>query len=81
MVKATGGFTILPWLTCQNLSGADANLLREFKGQTPVRDVVFVTGPHSVKLSVQKALVKTILSTVPKELRKDPKKSEILPIT
>lgn len=80
MVKSTQGFTVLPYLTCINMPAQDQKLLRDFKNQTPVRDVGFVTGPHSMKLSIQKALVKTILAGVPKELKKSSSKNEIISI-
>ncbi len=80
MVKSTQGFTVLPYLTYQSLSKEDKELLRDFKGQQPVRTISFVTGPHSMKKSVEKALVKTIISSLPKDLKKSPNKVEVIPI-
>lgn len=80
MVKSSRGFTILPYLACVNLSLADQKLLREFKNKSPVRDISFVTGPHSMKKSIEKALVSVIEKNIPKELRKTPAKVEVLSI-
>ena len=80
MVKATKGFTVLPYLACQNLSELDKKFLREFKGHAPVRDISFVTGPLSMKKSIDKALMKTILKNLPKELKKTDSKAEVIPI-
>jgi LysR family transcriptional regulator, hydrogen peroxide-inducible genes activator len=70
MVKSSRGFTVLPYLTTMNLSDRDQKLIREFKNALPVRDICFVTGPHSMKKSIEKALIKTITQSVPKELKK-----------
>jgi LysR family hydrogen peroxide-inducible transcriptional activator len=80
MVKSSRGFTVLPHLASANLSLADQKLLRDFKNKSPVRDISFVTGPHSMKKSIEKALVKVIEKNLPKELRKAPSKSEVLSI-
>lgn len=80
MVKASGGFTVLPLLACENLSDADKKLLRPFKQNVPVRNIAFVTGPFSMKHSVEKALVKTINKALPKELKKSSAKAEVLSI-
>ena len=80
MVKSTEGFTVLPELACMGLSKPDKEFVRDFKGHLPVRNIAFVTGPHSMKLSIEKALVKTIMSNVPKELKKGSSKAEIIPI-
>lgn len=80
MVKSSKGFTILPFLTASNLSAIDKKLLKDFKSHVPVRDVCFVTGPHSMKKSVEKALIKVINKNIPKELKKEPAKSEVVSI-
>jgi LysR family transcriptional regulator, hydrogen peroxide-inducible genes activator len=80
MVKSSKGFTVLPYLAGLNLSANDQKLLKEFKGHVPVRDIAFVTGPHSMKKSIEKALIKVISKNVPKELRKEPSKTEVLSI-
>lgn len=80
MVKSSKGFTILPYLTASNLSSADQKLLKDFKSHVPVRDVCFVTGPHSMKKSIEKALVKVICKNLPKELKKEAPKSEVVSI-
>lgn len=80
MVKASQGFTLLPYLATVNMSTADQKLLRDFKGLVPVRDISFVTGPHSMKKSIEKALVKVIGKNIPKELKKSSAKAEVLGI-
>jgi LysR family hydrogen peroxide-inducible transcriptional activator len=77
MVKSGKGFTVLPHLACANLSDSDRMHLRGFKDKTPVREIAFVTGPHSMKKSIQKALVEVILKNLPPELRKDLPRTEI----
>jgi LysR family transcriptional regulator, hydrogen peroxide-inducible genes activator len=78
MVKAATGFTVLPYLACANLKQQDRQLLREFKGRVPVRDISFVTGPLSMKSSIEKALIKVIRASVPKELLSMQKKAEVI---
>ena len=80
MVKSSQGFTVLPYLACVNLSTEDKNLLRDFKGHEPVRDISFVTGPHSMKKSIETALVKVVSSSLPKELKKSSSKAEVIAI-
>ena len=80
MVKSAHGFTILPYLATLNLSVADQKLLRDFKSHSPVRDISFVTGPLSMKKSVEKALVKVIGKNLPKDLKKTSPKNEVVSI-
>lgn len=80
MVKSSKGFTVLPFLAGMNLSTEDQKLLKDFKGHVPVRDICFVTGPHSMKKSIEKALIKVITNNLPKELKKTPAKSEVVSI-
>lgn len=80
MVKSTQGFTVLPHLTAINLNTVDQKLIRDFKNHLPVRDVCFVTGPLSMKKSIEKALIEVIIAKVPKELKKESSKKEVMPI-
>lgn len=80
MVKSSTGFTVLPYLAIQTMNSADQKLLRDFKNHLPVRDICFVTGPLSMKKSVEKALVKSILKNIPKEIKKDSAKAEVVSI-
>lgn len=80
MVKSSTGFTVLPYLSSINMSDKDQKSLREFKNQVPVRDVCFVTGPHSMKKSIEKALVKVILKNTPQGLKKESTRTEVLSI-
>jgi hypothetical protein len=45
-----------------------------------VRDISFVTGPHSLKKSIEKAIVKVITKNIPKELKKESSRIEVMPI-
>lgn len=80
MVKASKGFTVLPYLATINMSEADQKLVRDFKSHVPVRDICFVTGPHSMKKSIEKALIKVVGKNIPKELKKTSAKAEVLAI-
>ena len=80
MVKATNGFTVLPYLSCVNLSAGDQKMLRNFKNHSPVRDISFVTGPLSMKTSIDKALIQTIVKSLPKELKRNADKGEVVAI-
>ena len=78
MVKVSKGFTVLPYLACQNMSVEDKKLLRDFKGDVPVRNISFITGPLAMKSSIEKALMEVVLKSMPKELKKSKVKTEVL---
>lgn len=80
MVKSSRGFTVLPYLSSMNMSDKDQKLLKDFKNHVPVRDICFVTGPHSMKKSIEKALIKVISKNIPKELKKESSKTEVMSI-
>lgn len=80
LVKAVGGFTVLPQLTYEGLSSADQKNLRDFKGTTPVREISFVTGPQSIKSSIEKAMIRVIKDNLPKNLKKERLNADIIPI-
>lgn len=80
MVKATKGFTVLPYLATLTLSKNDRELLRDFKSQVPVREISFVTGPLSMKTSIKDALFKVVSGVIPKELKKSSSKAEVISI-
>jgi len=80
MVKSSKGFTVLPELAAEKLSPADQKLLRPFKGSQPVREIAFVTGPMSMKTSIEKAMTNTIRKSIPKELQKKTSKTEVVSI-
>lgn len=79
MVKSASGYTVLPYLAILNLSNEDKKQLRDFKNYVPAREIAFVTGPHSMKESITKAMIKVILGNIPSELKKI-KKADIIPI-
>lgn len=80
LVKSSHGFTVLPYMASSNMSAQDQELVRNFKQNVPVREISFVSGPMSMKNSIQKALIDVILSNIPKELRKTSSKAEVLGI-
>lgn len=80
MVKSTKGFTVLPELACLNLSAEDRKFLRDFNNHIPVRNISFVTGPLSMKTSIDKVLIKTLLKCLPKSLKKESAKAEVISI-
>jgi LysR family hydrogen peroxide-inducible transcriptional activator len=80
MVKSGRGFTVLPYLATRNMSENDQKLLKDFKNHVPVRDVCFVTGPLSMKKSIEKALVEQIQKNIPRELKKESSKTEVVSI-
>ena len=80
MVKSSKGFTVLPYLACENLSIHDQSFLREFKNHLPVRDIGFVSGPLAMKHSIEKSLIKVIMNCLPKSLKKSSPKADVLPI-
>jgi LysR family transcriptional regulator, hydrogen peroxide-inducible genes activator len=80
LVKTSEGFTVLPFLACLNLPDPDQKLLRNFKGSQPSREISFVTGPLSMKNSIEKALVKKVMENLPKELKKTSAKAELVSI-
>jgi LysR family transcriptional regulator, hydrogen peroxide-inducible genes activator len=80
LVKSVGGFTVLPQLTYMGLSSSDQKNLRDFKGVTPVREISFVTGPQSIKTSIEKVLIQSIQKNLPKDLKREKAKADIIPI-
>jgi LysR family transcriptional regulator, hydrogen peroxide-inducible genes activator len=80
MVRSSDGFTVLPYLACLHLAKEDQKLLKDFKGKTPVRDIALVTGMHSIKSSIEKAMKDTIMNSIPDELKKKSTKSEVVGI-
>jgi LysR family hydrogen peroxide-inducible transcriptional activator len=80
MVKSGQGFTVLPYLATKNMSASDQKLIKDFKNHVPVRDVCFVTGPLSMKKSIEKAMIEQIKKSLPRELRGEPPKSEVISI-
>lgn len=81
MVKSSQGFTVLPYLACVNLSVQDQKLIRDFKSHQPVRDIAFVTGPLSMKTSIEEALMKVVMKSLPRELGKTSAKAEVIAIS
>ncbi len=80
LVKSSHGFTVLPYLASINMPAKDQELLRNFKQNIPVREISFVSGPMSMKHSIQKALIEVISANIPKELKRTSLKTEVLGI-
>lgn len=68
LVEEHRGMTILPYLATLRLKEEQRQLLREFKGTPPVREVSIVTNRVHVKTAMIDALACTIKASVPPEL-------------
>ncbi|MDA9120928.1 LysR substrate-binding domain-containing protein [Flavobacteriales bacterium] len=70
LVEKHKGMTILPFLATLNLTKRQRELLREFSGVSPVREVSFTTNRVDVKTAMIDALRKTIIKSIPQKLLK-----------
>ena len=68
LVELHRGMTILPFLATLNLGKNQRELLREFIGHAPVREVSIATNRVHVKTAMIEALRTTILGSVPAQL-------------
>lgn len=68
LVETHKGMTILPFLATLNLNENQRELLREFKGTPPVRQVSIATNRVHVKTAMIEALRLTIAKSVPKQM-------------
>jgi len=68
LVESHKGMTILPYLATLNLSSSQRNMLREFKGNPPVREVSIVKNRVEVKTAMIDALGRSIKESIPSEL-------------
>lgn len=78
LVETHKGMTILPFLATLNLDKNQQELLREFKGVSPVREVSFATNRVHVKTAMIEALRLTIVKTLPQQLTS--KGGEVIPL-
>jgi LysR family hydrogen peroxide-inducible transcriptional activator len=68
LVESYKGMTILPYLATLNLTPEQRKMLREFKGNPPVREVSIVKNRVEVKTAVINALAESIKKSIPSEL-------------
>ncbi|MCF8276459.1 MAG: LysR family transcriptional regulator [Flavobacteriales bacterium] len=68
LVEHHRGMTILPFLATINLDDAKRELLREFKGNLPIREVSIATNRVHVKTAMINALADSIRDSVPARL-------------
>lgn len=68
LVELHRGMTILPFLATLNLGKSQRELLRDFVGHAPVREVSIVTNRVHVKTAMIEALRTTILGSIPAQL-------------
>lgn len=68
LVELHRGMTILPFLATLNLGKSQRELLRDFVGHAPVREVSIVTNRVYVKTAMIEALRTTILGSIPAQL-------------
>jgi LysR family hydrogen peroxide-inducible transcriptional activator len=78
LVESYKGMTILPYLATLNLTPEQRKMLREFKGNPPVREVSIVKNRVEVKTAMIEALAETIINSIPKDLTTA--KGEVIPI-
>ena len=69
LVEHHRGMTILPYLATLNLTEKQSELLREFEGIPPVREVSIVTNRVHVKTAMIAALRETIITSIPAAMR------------
>ena len=70
LVEMHRGMTILPFLATLNLGEKQRELLRDFKGTPPVREVSIVTNRVHVKTAMIDAFRTTIIASVPEQVLK-----------
>jgi len=80
LLRSMPGFTVLPELSLETLAGEDRRRVRPFKGSTPVREIQLVTGPFAVKASIATALTTCVRDSVPKELLKKDKRTNVIEV-
>jgi len=80
LLRSMPGFTVLPELSLETLAGEDRRRVRPFKGSTPVREIQLVTGPFAVKASIATALTTCVRDSVPKELLKKNKRTNVIEV-
>ena len=68
LVETHKGMTILPYLATLNLGKKQRELLREFKGNAPVREVSIATNRVHVKTAMIEALRSTLVNSLPNTL-------------
>ena len=68
LVESHKGMTVLPYLATLNLDERQREMLREFKGTPPVREVSIVTNRVHVKTAMIGALRQSIINSVPQHL-------------
>ncbi|MFT4062586.1 MAG: LysR substrate-binding domain-containing protein [Edaphocola sp.] len=80
MVDKNGGVTILPELATFDFNEDQAERLRYFDAEEPVREISLATNDHFVRLSVLQTLMDEILKLVPEKMRVQKKNRKILRI-
>ena len=78
LVESHKGMTILPYLATLNLTSSQRKMLREFKGNPPVREVSIVKNRVEVKTAMIDALTDSIMDSIPNDLAKV--KGNVVPI-
>lgn len=72
------GTTVLPYLNIMNLKPQSLKRIREFEGQTPLREISLIYKRSGLKRSLLNALFDTIFDQVPDELKVKINKSVVL---
>lgn len=74
MVLQGGGYTILPHMCVNQLSGAHKKLVKPFYSPVPTREISLVTNKDCLKEKIVNVIEEEVLSFVPDELRNIKKK-------
>lgn len=69
MVLTGTGYTVLPEMAAQQLTGKQKNMLRPFQKPIPTREVSFVHSKNSIKQKLLDVVEQELLANVPDELR------------
>lgn len=70
LVEQNDGMTLLPWLAVQELPDSQKELVRQFTGKTPTREISLVYNRAYLKKPLLEALEQEIGSAIPTELKR-----------
>ncbi|TKG94669.1 hydrogen peroxide-inducible genes activator [Puteibacter caeruleilacunae] len=72
IVENKNGITFIPELATINIPVEQEELIKEFKGDQPVREISLITSKRHAKQRQVSALQKMILNNIPKRMQKKP---------
>jgi len=68
IVENGRGVTFIPELAVSQLSDAQKRFVRPFSVPVPTREIVMMTSPDFIRLSLRQLLIETIRAAVPQEM-------------